>query len=150
MVELTDNMNKVPKEHSPIECQAREDQTQREINQHFGAHARQFLNGFHTDVVQEVKTAIAEYSVVVVGMSVNTPVKRVRKALTDAGVDYHYLEYGGYFSKWKERLAIKLWSGWPTYPQVFVNGQLIGGNECTRSALADGSFQQLLEASKNS
>ncbi|MFT5930783.1 MAG: monothiol glutaredoxin, partial [Oceanospirillaceae bacterium] len=24
-------------------------------------------------------------------------------------------------------LAIKMWSGWPTYPQVFVNGTLVGG-----------------------
>lgn len=123
---------------------------QRDINQGIGTHASNFLGGFHTDVVQEVKTAIAEHNVVVVGMAINTPVKKVRQALTEAGVEYHYLEYGGYFSKWKERLAIKLWSGWPTYPQVFVNGQLIGGNECTRSALADGSFQQLLEASENS
>ena len=115
---------------------------QRDVHQNIGMHASTLLGGFHTDVVQEVKTAIVEHSVVVVGMTVNTPVKKERQALTEAGVDYHYLEYGGYFSKWKERLAIKLWSGWPTYPQVFVNGQLIGGNDCTRSALTDGSFHQ--------
>jgi monothiol glutaredoxin len=28
---------------------------------------------------------------------------------------------------WQERLAIKMWSGWSTYPQVFVKGILIGG-----------------------
>ncbi|MFZ4713247.1 MAG: glutaredoxin [Bacteriovoracaceae bacterium] len=28
---------------------------------------------------------------------------------------------------WKQRLAIKLWSGWATYPQVFIDGKLIGG-----------------------
>jgi monothiol glutaredoxin len=37
------------------------------------------------------------------------------------------LSYGNYFSKWKQRLAIKLWSGWPTYPQIFIDGKLIGG-----------------------
>ena len=37
-------------------------------------------------------------------------VKRVRKALTDAGIAFTYLEYGSYFSQWKPRLAIKMWA----------------------------------------
>jgi monothiol glutaredoxin len=65
----------------------------------------------------------------------------VRKALADAGVEATYLEYGSYFSKWRERLAIKLWSGWPTFPQVFVKGVLIGGEDLTKAALADGSLK---------
>jgi monothiol glutaredoxin len=28
---------------------------------------------------------------------------------------------------WKKRLAIKLWTGWPTFPQIFHKGVLIGG-----------------------
>ena len=27
----------------------------------------------------------------------------------------------------RERLAIKMWSGWPTYPQIFIKGTLVGG-----------------------
>ena len=46
------------------------------------------------------------------------------------------------FSEWKKRLAIKLWSGWPTFPQVFVRGTLIGGEELTKAALADGTLRQ--------
>jgi glutaredoxin-related protein len=68
----------------------------------------------------------------------------VRQALDEAGVPYSYLEYGSYFSKWGERLAIKLWSGWPTFPQVFVNGTLIGGEDLTKAALADGSLKSSL------
>ncbi|HEX7666296.1 MAG TPA: glutaredoxin domain-containing protein, partial [Polyangiaceae bacterium] len=49
-----------------------------------------------------------------------------------------------YFSEWKRRLAIKLWSGWPTFPQVFVKGTLIGGNELTNEAIADGSLKARL------
>ncbi len=101
------------------------------------------MAAFHSQIVQEVAQTVSRDPVVVVGMAQNPVVKRVREALKEANVDYTYLEYGSYFGKWKERLAIKLWSGWPTFPQVFVRGTLIGGNEETRAALADGSFKQL-------
>jgi glutaredoxin-related protein len=74
-------------------------------------------------------------------MAQNVHVGRVRKALDGAGVSYTYLEFGSYFSRWRERLAIKLWTGWPTFPQVFVEGTLIGGEELTKAALADGSLK---------
>jgi glutaredoxin-related protein len=102
------------------------------------------MAGFHSDVVGEVAKAIARDPVVVIGMARNPHVRGVRQALDDAGVAYTYLEYGGYLSKWKERLAIKLWSGWPTFPQVFVRGALIGGEELTKAALADGSLKSSL------
>ena len=99
------------------------------------------LNALHTDAIDEVQKAIEAHAVVVVGMAQNPHVKNVRKALEGAGLDFHYLEYGSYFSEWKKRLAIKLWSGWPTFPQVFVRGVLIGGEELTKAALADGTLQ---------
>ena len=92
-------------------------------------------------MVAEVAAAVEKHPVVVVGMAQNPHVKNVRKALGDAGIDVHYLEYGSYFSDWKKRLAIKLWSGWPTFPQVFVRGILVGGEELTKAALADGTLQ---------
>jgi len=98
----------------------------------------------HPEVVREVQAAIRGNAVVVVGMAQNPHVKKVRKALEEAGVAHAYLEYGSYFSKWRERLAIKLWTGWPTFPQVFVRGILIGGNELTRAALADGTLKSSL------
>ena len=82
---------------------------------------------FHSDVVQEVEKAIGSNEWVIVGMRQNPVVKKARKILDDRGVKYHYLEYGSYMGAWKERLAIKLWSGWPTFPQVFHNGMLVGG-----------------------
>lgn len=118
----------------------------REKNTNFSPAAKQFMDGFHTDVVKEVREAVQNNDVVVVGMSVNMSVKKVRQALEEQNIQYVYLEYGGYVSKWKERLAIKIWSGWPTYPQVFVKGILMGGNQLTRKALADGSLKKLLQA----
>ena len=99
------------------------------------------IAAFHGDVVAAVKTAIQRDAVVVVGMAQNPFVKKARRALEEAGVTFTYLEYGSYFSEWKERLAIKLWSGWPTFPQVFVKGTLIGGFAEVQKAVADGSLK---------
>jgi monothiol glutaredoxin len=104
------------------------------------------METFHADVVGQVQAAIVRDAVVVVGMAQNPHVKNVRRALAEAQVEFKYLEYGSYFSKWRERLAIKLWSGWPTFPQVFVRGVLIGGEDRTKAALADGSLKGSLGA----
>jgi monothiol glutaredoxin len=105
------------------------------------------MSQFHADVVQEVERTVAESPVVVVGMAQNPHVKRARKALEQAGVDFKYLEYGSYFGGWKQRLAIKLWSGWPTFPQIFVRGVLLGGADATVAALADGSLRRMMASS---
>jgi glutaredoxin-related protein len=52
-------------------------------------------------------------------------------------------------SKWRERLVIKMWSGWPLFPQVFVQGSLVGGCDETLAALEDGSFVALLEKGRS-
>ena len=102
------------------------------------------IAGFHADTVREVSTTVARDPVVVVGMAQNPFVKKVRKALSEAGVAFTYLEYGSYFGEWKRRLAIKMWSGWPTFPQVFVCGVLIGGYDDVVKQLADGSLKSRL------
>jgi len=104
---------------------------------------------FHRDVLDEVRKAVERDDVVVVGMAQNPHVRKVRQALSAAGVKFTYLEYGSYFSKWRERLAIKLWSGWPTYPQVFVKGTLLGGEDLTKEALASGALQAKLGATSS-
>lgn len=99
---------------------------------------------YHATVVDEVKAAVAAHEVVVVGMAWNTHVGDVRKALDAAGVEHHYLELGNYLGRWRERLAVKLWTGWPTFPQVFVKGTFLGGADLTSAALADGTVARLL------
>jgi monothiol glutaredoxin len=103
--------------------------------------AAEKLSTLHTNTVDEVARAIESHAIVVVGMAQNPHVRDVRNALKSAGLDFHYLEYGSYFSEWNKRLAIKQWSGWPTFPQVFVRGVLIGGADLTKAALADGTLQ---------
>ena len=81
----------------------------------------------HADIVDEVKRAIAENEWVVVGMAQNPHPKRARKALEGRGIAFRYLEYGSYVSEWRRRNALKMWTGWPTFPMVFHDGVLIGG-----------------------
>ena len=78
-------------------------------------------------VIAEVEAAIAANAIVVVGMRWNPFPRQARKWLESAGIPYKYLEYGSYFSEWRKRLPLKLWTGWTTFPMIFVDGQFIGG-----------------------
>src|SRR5258707_14174239 len=94
---------------------------------HLKPAARERVANYHRTVVQEVQDAVAANDIVVVGMRMTPFPKKARKLLDAAGKPYKYLEYGSYLGDWHRRLAIKLWTGWPTYPMVFVKGVLIGG-----------------------
>jgi monothiol glutaredoxin len=72
--------------------------------------------------------------------------KKARKRLVAAGVAHHYLEYGSYFSKWRQRNALKQWTGWPTFPMVFVRGMLVGGANDLGKLIDSGELQRLLGA----
>lgn len=95
-------------------------------------------------IVREVQAAVAAHAVVVVGMGMNPFPKKVRGALDAAGVPYQYLEYGHYLNHWRERNALKLWTGWPTFPMVFVRGTLVGGYNDVRKLIDSGELQALL------
>jgi len=114
------------------------------------AEVKKQSNAYFPDVIDEITAAIEKDSVVVIGMSANGYVRKVRKALDEAKIEHRYLEYGGYVSQWDKRLVIKMWSGWPTFPQVFVKGILIGGCDDTTKALKDGTFETLLTSGKGS
>lgn len=100
---------------------------------------------FHADTIAQVAGAVGKDPVVVIGMKTNPFVKRAKKALDGAGVGYTYLEFGGYTSEWKKRLAIKMWSGWPTFPQVFINGKLVGGAVNVEKLVQENKLQQMLQ-----
>lgn len=98
----------------------------------------------HKDIIDEVEAAIAAHDVVVVGMKQNPFPKKARKALTTAQIPFHYLEYGSYLNTWRRRTALKIWSGWPTFPMVFVKGVLVGGFEQTQQLIASGDLAKRL------
>jgi monothiol glutaredoxin len=98
----------------------------------------------HADIVGEVTAAIDANKVVIVGMAQNPHVKRARAALDAANIKYAYLEYGSYLSGWRRRNALKMWTGWPTFPMVFVNGMLVGGANDLKKLIANGELPALL------
>lgn len=107
-------------------------------------NAEKIISTYHQNIVEEVANSVANNKIVVVGMAQNPYVNKAKNALQNTGLEFKYLEYGNYFSQWKQRLAIKLWSGWATYPQVFVNGKLIGGFKELSEELATGSLKKTI------
>jgi monothiol glutaredoxin len=105
---------------------------------------RERIASHQADMVQAVQAAVREHAVVVVGMAQNPFPRKARKALDAAGVPYHYLEYGSYFSDWRRRNALKMWTGWPTFPMVFVKGVLVGGAGELVKLIDSGELQRLL------
>ncbi len=98
----------------------------------------------HADIVHNTQAAAQANPVLVVGMAGNPFCRRARRTLDAAGVPYRYLEYGSYFSEWRRRNALKMWTGWPTFPMVFVKGVLIGGASDLAQLVASGELQRML------
>ncbi len=107
---------------------------------------RERVAAHHREVVDEVQAAVRTHAIVVVGMRANPFPRKARRLLENAGLAYRYLEYGGYLSQWRRRNALKMWTGWPTFPMVFVQGMLIGGYEDLRNLQVRGELDRLLAA----
>lgn len=43
------------------------------------------------------------------------------------------------------RQGLKEYSNWPTYPQLYINGQLIGGNDILTEMYKSGELQEFLK-----
>jgi len=97
---------------------------------------------YRTDIVKEVQDAIAANAIVVVGMRQNPWPKKARKLLDAAGIAYKYLEYGSYLGEWRKRLVLKMWTGWPTFPMIFVRGVLVGGAQDLERLIQSGELKK--------
>lgn len=99
----------------------------------------------HLDIVEEVKKAVASNDVVVVGMAMNPNPSKARKLLKARGIAFEYLEYGSYLNTWRRRNALKMWTGWPTFPMVFVKGTLVGGASDLAALAESGELDRMLK-----
>lgn len=102
------------------------------------------IAALHRDIVSEVQAAVKAHQVVIVGMAQNPFPRKARKIFDVLGTPYHYLQYGSYFSQWHRRTALKMWSGWATFPMVFVNGVLVGGASEVKALLENGELSHML------
>jgi monothiol glutaredoxin len=46
------------------------------------------------------------------------------------------------------REGIKVFSSWPTIPQLYIQGEFIGGNDIVRELYEQGELQKLLQSAK--
>ena len=113
---------------------------------HIHPAIRQTITDNNADIVSEVQAAIAKNAVVVVGMGINPMPKKARQLLAAAGVAHEYLSYGSYLSLWRKRNALKMWTGWPTFPMVFVKGTLVGGADDLQKLIESGELSKMLAA----
>ena len=100
------------------------------------------IANYQSDLLDEVRQTIASNAVV--GMAQNPFVKKARASLKKRGITFAYLEYGSYLSAWRRRLAIKMWTGWPTFPMIFVDGTFIGGHADLERLAESGELDSLM------
>ncbi len=105
---------------------------------------RDRVANLHADIVHNVQAASMSNPVLVVGMAQNPHCRKARRLLDGAGIAYQYLEYGSYFSLWRKRNALKMWSGWPTFPMVFIKGVLVGGAAELGTLIESGELKRTL------
>ena len=108
------------------------------------ASIREKVANNRVDIVKEVQATIAAHDVVIVGMAINPAPRKARKLLDAASIPYKYLEYGSYFREWRRRTALKMWTGWQTFPMIFVKGVLIGGASDMKKLVDSGDLKKLL------
>ena len=47
---------------------------------------------------------------------------------------------------WRPRGALKMWTGWPTFPMVFVKGTLVGGYDDLKKLIDSGELKAMLSS----
>lgn len=67
------------------------------------------------------------------------------RALNASGAQFAHVNI---FEDPEVREALKQYSNWPTYPQLYVNGELIGGSDIILEMHASGELQKVLSETK--
>ena len=63
------------------------------------------------------------------------------RALDDCGAQYAFVNI---FEDPELRDALKQYSNWPTYPQLYVNGELLGGCDIATEMYRNGELKKVL------
>jgi monothiol glutaredoxin len=66
-------------------------------------------------------------------------------ALRQVGAHFHAVNI---FDDLELRDALKSYSSWPTYPQLYVKGELVGGCDIAMQMLRNGELKKLVDESK--
>ena len=97
------------------------------------------------DVMDKIKTTVTENPIVI--FMKGTPdfpqcgfSMRTAEALKACNVQFAYVDV---LSEPEVRSSLPAYSNWPTFPQVFINGELIGGCDITLDMYQKGELQEL-------
>ena len=63
------------------------------------------------------------------------------RALSAVGVEFSHVNI---FEDPELREALKRYSNWPTYPQLYVDGELVGGSDIIQEMYRSGELKQLI------
>lgn len=66
-------------------------------------------------------------------------------ALRKVGAQFHAVNI---FDDLELRDALKSYSNWPTYPQLYVKGELIGGCDIAMQMLQNGELKRLVDETR--
>lgn len=67
----------------------------------------------------------------------------VVQILTKLGVDFKDINV---LENLELRDAIKTYSNWPTIPQLYINGEFIGGSDITKQLYEEGELEKILNS----
>jgi monothiol glutaredoxin len=68
---------------------------------------------------------------------------RAAQILQHVGVPFAHVNI---FEDQEIREGLKIYSNWPTFPQLYIQGELIGGSDIMMDLFEKGELQPLLEA----
>ena len=99
------------------------------------------------DIVEKIKQTVEEQPVVLFmkgspdfpqcGFSMRTA-----QVLKACEVDFAYVDV---LAEPEIRASLPAYSNWPTFPQVFVNGELIGGCDIVLDLFQKGDLQKMVQ-----
>jgi monothiol glutaredoxin len=97
------------------------------------------------DINEQIRTTLAEHPIVL--FMKGTPEFpmcgfscRAAKALSEAGAEYHAVNV---LADPQVRAALPHFANWPTFPQLFIQGELIGGCDIIEDLNAAGELARM-------
>src|SRR5688572_5146328 len=66
-------------------------------------------------------------------------------ALKACGTDFKHVNI---FEDPELREALKKYSNWPTYPQLYINGELVGGCDIALEMFRSGELKKLIDSAR--
>lgn len=103
------------------------------------------------DVMEKIRQTVTENPIVIFmkgspdfpqcGFSMRTA-----EALKACNVEFAYVDV---LAEPEVRSTLPAFSNWPTFPQVFINGELIGGCDITIDLFQKGELQTLAQNATN-